>query len=239
MAARMNDFESTGWGSPIAGGRSLLDLSGDIIALVFHIQAGHDPGHPESLRREISLMLGDIDKRGRQYGQAEEDTKAVRYALCALLDETILNSDWAFKDQWAERPLQLEYFGEHMAGERFFDLLERVRAKGAPKCDLLEVFCITLILGFQGKYKLRGGDELQKLILEIVGDIHRMRGGEPRTLSPHWKIPRESAERPADSIPRWVWLSGLASIAFVVLVFVLFKLWLGSTAAAAIARITF
>jgi type VI secretion system protein ImpK len=180
--------------------------------------------------------LQDIDRRGKKHGQSEEDIKAVRYALCALLDETILNSRWPYKDQWSDRPLQLEHFGEHMAGERFFDLLDRVRKKGGRKVDLLEVFCITLILGFQGKYKLRGGEDLNILIRELVGDINGHRGGGPRGLSPHWKIPEEPVERPARVVPRWVWITGLTSIALVILMFIVFKLWLGSTAAEAVAR---
>jgi hypothetical protein len=38
-------------------------------------------------------------------------------------------------------------------------------------------------------------------------------------------------------VPRWVWITGLTSILLVILVFVVLKLWLGSTAAEAIARI--
>jgi type VI secretion system protein ImpK len=150
-----------------------------------------------------------------------------------LIDETVLNSAWAYKDQWAERPLQLEYFGEHMAGERFFDLLERVRQKGSRKVDLLEVFCTVLILGFQGKHKLSGRDELDKLIREVVGEVTKYRGGIP-PLSPHGELPDEPVEKPSKTIPSWYWITGASAIVLVVIVFVVLKVLLaGSVSEAA------
>ncbi len=237
MPSARDDFDSTGYGSSGAGGpaRTLVDICNDAFLLIFHIHAGNDPGHPDELRKDIAVMLQELDKHGKRHSQSEEDIKATRYAILSLIDETILNSRWEFKDQWADRPLQLEHFGEHMAGERFFDLLDRIRKKGARKVDLLEVFCITLILGFTGKYKLRGGEELNNLIRELVAEINSHRGGS-HDLAPHWQIPDEPSERPARTIPRWVWVTGLTSILLVIVMFIVFNLWLGSDATEAASR---
>jgi type VI secretion system protein ImpK len=229
-------FDGTSFDSTSGSEQTMVDLCTEAFLLIFFIRDGKDPGPPDQLRQEISLLLQDLEGRGQRRGHSEEDIKATRYALCAVLDETILNSRWPHKTQWADRPLQLEHFGEHMAGERFFELLDRIRTKGARKVDLLEVFCITLILGFQGKYKMRGGEELNLLIRELIGEILAHRGGSPRGLAPHWQIPGEPVEAPPSLVPRWVWIAGLASIGLVVLVFLVLKLWLGSTAAEAVAR---
>jgi type VI secretion system protein ImpK len=226
------EFDSTEHGSATGGRRRLADLCTDAFSLIFHIRSGKDPGHPDNLRKEIALMVEDIDRQGKRIGCAEEDIKATRYSLLALIDETILNSQWAFKDQWADRPLQLEYFGEHMAGERFFDLIERVRQKGSRKVDLLEVFCIALILGFQGKYKLGGSDELEKLKREVVAEVTKYRGGVP-PLSPHGRIPDEPVERPSKAIPRWVWVTGVSAVVLVLVVFIILKWYLAASAGAA------
>ena len=154
-----------------------------------------------------------------------------------LLNTPILPGDarWEFKDQWADRPLQLEYFGEHMAGERFFDLLDRIRKKGARKADPLEVFCMSLILGFQGKYKLRGREELDNLIRDIVQETNNYRG-RSSSLAPHWQIPEEPVERPPSIIPRWVLVTGVASLVLVIALFIILALWLNSDAAEAGSR---
>jgi type VI protein secretion system component VasF len=62
------------------------------------------------------------------------------------------------------------------------------------------------------------------------------RGGGPRELSPHWKIPQEAEERAQRVIPRWMWITALASIALVLLLFLVFKLQLGSVASEAASR---
>jgi len=213
-----------------------VDLCADAFLLIFHIRSNHDPGYPDNLRKEIALLVQSLDKQGKNGGYAEEDIKAARYALLALIDEILLNSQWPFKDQWADRPLQLEHFGEHMAGERFFDLLERVRQKGARKADLLEVFYVTLTLGFQGKYKLRGREELNNLIRNILEEMVNYRGGLP-SLSPHGRIPEEPAEQqPAETPPRWVWMTAAGAVSLVVLVYITLKLILGSAVGDAVAR---
>jgi type VI secretion system protein ImpK len=224
------DTDSIALGLAASRGRSLLDLCTDAFFLIFYIRGGNDPGHFDEFRKDISKMFQNLDKQASRCGYSEEDIKAARYALCALIDETILNSRWEYKDQWANRSLQLEYFDEHMAGERFFDLLERVRGKGARKADLLEIFCVTLILGFQGKFKLKGPDELMNLTEEIAGEVNNYRGG-PSALSPNWRIPDERVKQPAGVVPRWVWLTGLLSILLVILVFTAERMWLGAEVA--------
>jgi type VI secretion system protein ImpK len=232
MPAR-EDFDDTNWESAPGPTSNLLDLCTDAFFLIFYIRAGNTPGNPETFRKDIAALFQNLEKKAKRNRYPDEDIKAARYALCALIDETILNSRWEFKSQWADRSLQLEYFGEALAGERFFDLLERIRAKGAGKIDLLEVFCITLILGFQGKYKLRGREELDRLANEIVGEVISYRGA-PTALSPNWRIPEERVEQPAATMPRWIWMTGLVSILLTVLFFAVEKIWLGADIADAI-----
>jgi type VI secretion system protein ImpK len=235
MPTRREDLGKGDWESSTGRSKTLADLCSDAFLLIFHIRAGNDPGHPEDLRKSIAQLLQNFDRQAGRAGHSEEDIKAARYALCALIDETVLNSRWAFKDQWADRPLQLEHFGEHMAGERFFDLLERIRQKGKRKADLLEVFCICLVLGFQGKYKLRGREELAKMLHTLVEEAGSYRDALSG-LSPHWKIPDEPAEKPPSTIPKWALITAIAAVAAVVVAFVVFKFWLVSAADEAVRR---
>lgn len=225
--------DGTDFGTAARASQTLPDLCREAFLLVFHIRSGNDPGHPDDLRKSIAAVFQNISGKASRSGYSDEDVKATRYALCAMIDETILNSRWSFKDQWAARPLQLEHFGEQLAGERFFDLLDRVRQKGRRKADLLEVFCIVLILGFQGKYKMRGGEELNQLTQEIAREVQGYRGGTGG-LSPHWKIPEERVEKPPQTVPVWAWAAGAGAVVLVVVVYVVLKLWLGSAATEAV-----
>jgi type VI secretion system protein ImpK len=232
MPTIRQDFDDTHWDTRTGGSKSLLDRCHEAFSLIFHIHSGKDPGHPEDLRKSIALLLKDLEKAARQNGYSEEDVKATHYALCALIDETILNSRWSFRDQWAEQPLQLAYFNDYMAGERFFELLERVRQKGRRKVDLLEVFCMCLILGFRGKYKAHGAEELAELASSLMEEVNNYRGNLS-ALSSHWKIPEEIIPRTVNKIPVWAWVAGISAVFIVILVFVISNIWLGSLVDAA------
>ena len=227
MPTIRQDFDDTRWDVRTGGSKSLLDLCHEAFALIFHIHSGKDPGHPEDLRKNIPLLFKDLEKTAGRNAYSEEDVKATRYALCALIDETILNSRWSFRDQWAEQPLQLTYFNDYMAGERFFELLERVRQKGRRKVDLLEVFCMCLILGFRGKYKAHGAEELSEITGTLMEEANSYRGSFS-SLSSHWKIPEEAVSRPVKRIPTWALIAGISAVLAVILVFVISKIWLGS-----------
>jgi type VI secretion system protein ImpK len=235
MTALREDPESTSSGTGPGSPQSLLDLCADSFLLIFHVHAAKDPGHPEDLRQNIALSFQNLERQAKRQGQSEEDIKATRYALCALIDETLLNSRWAFSDQWRDRPLQLEYFGDQLAGERFFDLLERIRQKGSRKVEVLEVFCMCLILGFQGKHKVEGLEELVKVTRTVIDEAVSFRGGLS-SLARHWKIPDETVESPVNSVPQWAWVTGAASILAVILFFVLFNILLGFATADAVRR---
>jgi type VI secretion system protein ImpK len=233
MRPRYEDSDTTSYEAGRTSSKTLLNLCADSFLLVLHIQAGNDPGHPEDLRKNISLLFQDLERRAKRENRSEEDIKATRYALCALIDETILNSRWAFKEEWKDQPLQLEYFGEPLAGVRFFDLLGRVRKKGHDKVDLLEVFCMCLVLGFQGKYKNERQEELAEATRALIDEANSLRGRHSG-LAPHWSIPEEPVEAPQKTIPRWAWITAGASILVVILVYVAFRLWLDSATADAI-----
>jgi type VI secretion system protein ImpK len=72
-----------------------------------------------------------------------------RYAVCAWMDETILSSSWARKNEWRPELLQRVYYHSSDAGEKFF---ERLRSLGAHDNDIREVYFLCLALGFRGRY---------------------------------------------------------------------------------------
>jgi type VI secretion system protein ImpK len=233
MRNRHEESDSTAFESRASHSRTLLNHCTDAVRLVLQIQAGSDPGHPEDLRKSISLIFQELEQRAKRQNHSEEDIKAARFALCALIDETILNSRWAFKEEWKDQSLQLIYFGEPLAGVRFFDLLGRIRKKGPEKVDLLEVFCMCLVLGFQGKYKNEKQDELAEATRSLIAEARSFRGSHSG-LAPHWRPPEEQPEAPQRTIPTWAWITGVSSILGVILVYVVFRLWLDSAVADAI-----
>lgn len=96
----------------------------------------------------------------------------ISYALCALLDETVLlyqkdnPSDQGY-DEWLGEPLQVIYFNTNNAG---YDLFEKVRSrlKEDKKEEIvLSCFDRVLGLGFQGCYLGKPQMEREHLILAL------------------------------------------------------------------------
>jgi type IV/VI secretion system ImpK/VasF family protein len=91
------------------------------------------------------------------------------YPLVALVDETLLSSP-KYRAYWTERPLQLRYFGEVIAGTKFFAKLEAHIRAGEPNIEILEAYFMSLALGLKGMY---GGEEAKRRarIMDSLGAI--------------------------------------------------------------------
>lgn len=144
----------------------------------------------ESFRSHVKHLLSGAQSEARRLGYSSDDVSLVLYAVVAFLDESVLNSAQPMFSSWPSRPLQEEIFGGHMGGEVFFQHLRQLLASQDSEnlADVLEVFHLCLLLGFQGRYSTTDQGELRGLSTAAGDKIHRIRGsfGE---LSPAWALP--------------------------------------------------
>jgi type VI secretion system protein ImpK len=184
--------------NPARGVSSLADLAASLFSLILSLRTSANYGSTEELRTRIAGYLDGIDREGLEAGIAREDLTAAKYPLVAFIDETILNSDWEGRESWREQPLQLDLFGETVAGEKFFERLEKVRAGGEAKVDLLEIYWLCLALGFEGKYKILGPEKLRRLVDDVGRELGYGRVGRDKSpLSPNGRR-RETIRAPGD-----------------------------------------
>ena len=188
----------------------------------------------ESFRAEMKKLLRVAEQEARSRGYSAEDVKQVIFALVAFLDESVLGSRNPVFVDWPRLPLQAELFGHQVAGEMFFQELQKVlnRPDSHEVSDLLEVYSLCLLLGFKGRYAAGGSGDLRSVMTAVREKIRRIRGSSA-ILSPRGMIPAD-AVRLTQSDP-WVRKLGVGSVVAVVvalLMFVLFKLLLvyGATA---------
>jgi type VI secretion system protein ImpK len=186
----------------------------------------------DSFRAHVKQLLSSADRDARRLGYSGDDVALALYAVVAFLDESVLNSTQPMFASWPSRTLQEEIFGGHMGGEIFFQHLRQLLARQESEdlADLLEVFQLCLLLGFQGRYTAERGD-LRAASAMTDDKIRRIRGpfGE---LSSAWSPP--SGEKLARSRDPWVRWLALAAVMFLLiagLLFGLFKVSLGSLAA--------
>lgn len=206
---------------------SLKDLLEDGVYLLFLLQNGNEPNSPTEFNKRVDQFLFQFEKNARNLGKPAQAVADAKYAFCALMDEIVLSSGFGLREEWERAPLQLRMFGEHLAGDRFFDKLEMLRSDPAGNIETLEVFHTCLLLGFQGKYLLEGTDKLNYLVNRITQEITQVRGGKAE-FAPNWKLPQRFQQYVRHELPLWLFFA-LLSVAGVVVFLVYFTL-LGSAA---------
>ncbi len=191
-----------GNGAEVAPKR-LLDLMSDGFYLLMLLKRGQLPGDETAFIAAIQRFLDNVERGAAKLGIASEDVYASKYAFCAAIDEAILSQSSPLHDSWGRNPLQLRLFGEHLAGEHFFDRLEQLRAQGAPRLASLEVYHYCLLLGFEGKYRLEGPEKLGYLTARLGDEIVYLKG-KRAGFAPHWAPPDRVTHALRRVVPLWV-----------------------------------
>lgn len=192
--------------APAGEARSLAQLLHPGFYMVFLLRNGHAPADGAAdgaaFREQVRRFLADVEQGAQRLSLAAADVAQARFAFCALLDEVVLESALPLRAQWECRPLQLEFFGEHMAGERFFERLESLRREGAARVAVLEIFHLCLLLGFKGRYVLEGAEKLDWFTARLGDEIVHLQGRRA-PFAPHWAAPDHVVHRLRGELPLW------------------------------------
>jgi type VI secretion system protein ImpK len=146
---------------------------------------------PEVLSHRLRGVVDEVLRRAATLGFSHQDAQDMAYALVALIDETVLGKSEQYRQFWMSNPLQLHYFSENVAGDGFFNRLSALR-KDAHRTEVLRVYYLCLLFGFQGRFRIRGGElELLTLIDAVQKDLERASPFDFDVLSPHGERPSE------------------------------------------------
>ena len=190
----------------IGGNKDLQGLCTDLFLIVIRMREAEDLGDPASLRKLISYFLDLFEKNCKAIGITADSINDAKYALVALIDETVLSVPGICRDYWFTRPLQLDMFGDNIAGEEFFNKLQKMQLETDRKKDVLEIYYICLSLGFEGKYKLFNAEERVTIMDELGRKIRRTRIRASSGLSPHGNRV-DSIKRKSGSFLFPIWLA--------------------------------
>lgn len=196
--------------------RGLVNLMYDGFYLLSLIRMRSAPLDAARFTEHVRQFLDELERGAKRLNISTDDIYAAKYAFCAALDEQILSSNFDIRKTWERQPLQLTFFGDHLAGEHFFVKLEELRAQGASRLAALEVFYMCLLLGFQGKYMLEGPEALGYLVSRVGDEIAHFKG-KRAPFAPHWQPPDNVRHALRTQVPLWVIasvfaLTGLAAL---------------------------
>jgi type VI secretion system protein ImpK len=183
-----------------------------------------------SFRAQIWEGARVADRDARTFGYQPEDIELATFAVIAFLDESILNLRHPIFADWPRQPLQEERYGHHVAGEVFFQNLQKLLARtdSAQTGDVLEIYYLCLLLGFAGRYSLGGRGDLREILQQTGEKLQRIRQSSAQ-ISPEWTPGAETALAPAvDMASRLLLFSAIGCALLVVVLFIAFRVALGS-----------
>jgi type VI secretion system protein ImpK len=219
--------------APVVAGRRLENLAlcfQELLTVGERLRSQRQPVSDANVfRSQLRQALAMADQEARRQGYTAEDIQYAVFAVVAFLDESILNLRSPVFADWPRQPLQEELFGHHIAGEVFFQHLQRLlgRDETHELADVLEVYHLCLLLGFAGRYSLGGRGELRSIIDTVAAKILRIRQPSPE-LSPAWRLPNDAPPPMVDPWVKRLMFGAIGVLAFVVVMFLVYKFTLMS-----------
>ncbi|MFV0492496.1 MAG: type VI secretion system protein TssL, long form [Pseudorhodobacter sp.] len=185
----------------MTGMNRLNAAAATLFALVSRIRNRAQHMEPEALRRNVVAEIRGFESRAIQAGIDPQQVKVARYAICATIDDVVLNTPWGEQSIWGMQSMVGTFHGETVGGDRFYDVLARLEQNSANNIELLEFMYMCLSLGFDGRLRVeQGGVDKHLQIRNGLARIIRVqRGPVEQDLSPHW----EGVDRPHKALSLW------------------------------------
>lgn len=197
----------------ITGMNQLTACASTLFSLISRIRNRAQHMDPDKLRQSVVAEVRAFENRALQASISAQNVKIARYALCATLDDVVLNTPWGGQSSWGLQSMVGTFHRETVGGDRFYDLLARLEKEPGGNIDMLEFLYMCMSLGFEGRLRIeQGGPEKHMQIRGALARIIRnQRGPVERDLSPHW----EGLLKPFKVLSAWrvIWIAMGVTIA--------------------------
>lgn len=114
------------------------------------------------VERKISELFDKSVEKSLVLGVDARDYDQARFAVCAWVDEVIMNMNWKYSNKWRNTLRQMKHYGTTNGGVEFF---ERLKTIGPKNSGVREIYFVCLGLGFSGQYS---GENNYHLLREII-----------------------------------------------------------------------
>lgn len=201
-----------------AGDGPLTAAAAPLLHLLARLRNAATPPDPDDMREHSRRELRSFERRARQDGVPPDQLRLAHYALCAALDDVVLNTPWGCQGRWHDEPLAQELHDDPDAGRGFFDQLRTLRDALPGSRPVLEVMFLCLSLGMMGPYRTApdGAGQLERARHHVFEMIARAAPPASTALSPD----AGGIVLPAQyrgGVP--VWVAGSAALAIIAAVY--------------------
>ena len=200
--------------------KDLITFAGPIFDLVLRLKAGIVTPSNE-LRPKIDGMFDEFEKRAERYKFNHKIVQVSKFGLAAFVDEAVLTNNFPLRNEWEKNPLQLAYFGEQLAGNKFFEKLEAMLGQIDVTVDAVEVYYFCMLLGFKGRYAIYEQEKLLAIMEQTANALVKAGRIKPVELSPHWLANDQPKPPEKRGMPIWAKLGVLACLGIGFIVYVI------------------
>ena len=180
---------------------------------------------PEDFFERMKQALAEVASTAARRGYSTEDVQESTFAVVAFLDEVILTAAGTSAVAWKGESLGQVLFDQRSAGEDFFKRLDKLRADRDSHnlAEILEVYYLCLLLGYEGKFAGGSRGELLQIMANLRERIERILGRDLE-FSPDKALAPVTppAHITVDPLHRQLRIFALAAFAFALLCYVVF-----------------
>ena len=181
--------------------------------LLDRLRAIRRPPDPQALRERAVQDLRAFERNARDAGIAMELLRPAHYALCASIDDVVLNTPWGAASGWAGQTLVATFHHGARGTDQFFDQLRQMLKAPDKFLPVIELMYLCLSLGFMGRYRqARGEGELERVRAEAHAAIAAQRQAADPELSRRWRGVAAPYQPTRHGMPVWVALAGAAAL---------------------------
>ena len=201
-----------------ANKNDLVAFAGPVFDLILRLKAGI-VAPSNDLRPKVHSMLADFEKRAERYRFNHRIIQVSKFALASFVDETVLTNNFPLRDEWEKYPLQLEYFGEQLAGNKFFDKLQAMLKQIEVTQDAVEIYYYCMLLGFKGRYAIYEKEKFMAIMQETANALVKVGKITPVELSPHWFANDQPKPPEKRGMPVWAKISALSGLGLAFIIY--------------------
>ncbi|HDS2561281.1 TPA: type VI secretion system protein TssL, short form [Klebsiella aerogenes] len=134
------------------------------------LRGGQEVRDGEGLYRRACRLVLEANAALTETGYSDINRDHMVYALCALLDESVMNrgsTDDGYLT-WRRDPLQARFFGTLNAGEELWERIRNLLRETAPDAAVLTCMYRALQLGFVGQYRAQDDERREDIVSALA-----------------------------------------------------------------------
>ncbi len=163
----------------------------------------------QAVRERALQDLRNFEREARAASIPMELLRPAHYALCAAIDDVVVNTPWGAVSGWADQTLVATLHPGVRGADQFFDQLRQMLRTPDRFLPVIELMYLCLSLGFMGRYRqARGDGELEQIRAQAHAAIAAKRPAAEPELSRRWRGMAVPYQTKRGGVPVWVALAG-------------------------------